>query len=251
MTGSSPARPARRTRRRVGHAWSYGPVLRPADRRAGKRDGRAVAGRPVEPASGGHGTPWSDRLTATWQENDSRMLARTADRLAPAARRLRLAFGEVGRLDGLLAELVADPAPEPEPAARRGEAHLTDQELQGRRAGERARVIAAHRARIAELRTRRDALLAECSALGAEIAEEFEVAREVSCRMRWFYARRLHTYARAWWSAAATSTSGFAELPASTWADRPCPWLPPGLTERLATTAAAVLPETSTEGAGR
>ncbi|WP_353708533.1 hypothetical protein ABRQ22_03075 [Cellulosimicrobium sp. ES-005] len=233
MTSRTPP-PAPRARRSVEHARSYGPLLRLADRMAGRTDRRRAAPLGIEARR----LPWPARLDATWRENDLRQLSATTDRLAPAIDGLHRAFGQVERLDRELAELEARAAvlPAPRSGSGGGEVHLSAEQVASRRAREHAAARAAASARADQVRARRADALDECVRLRSLLLEEIELAREVSDRLRWYYTRRLQTYARALRVAPADGTTPRPspwEASEATWTGRPCPWLPDGLGARL------------------
>lgn len=253
MTSRTPP-PNRRARRSVEHARSYGPLLRLADRMAGRTDRRRAVPLGVEARH----LPWPARLDATWRENDLRQLSATTDRLAPAIDGLHRAFGQVERLDRELVELEARAAvvPAPRSGSGGGEVHLSAEQVAARRAREHAAARAAVSARADQVRARRAEALDECVVLRALLLEELELAREVSDRLRWYYSRRLQTYARALRVAPVDGTAPRPhswEASEASWTGGPCTWLPTGLEARLrdagapTRTARATVPESEQE----
>ena len=232
-----------RTQRSVEHARSYGLLLRAADTVAGRRDRRgAGAGSALEARR----SPWPSRLEATGTENCTRVLVMTADRLKPVIEELRGAFGAVTLLDREVTEVRKElDALAPSIVVKRGgEQHLSQEQVTDRRARKDEAHLTSKRAHLTDVKARRDALLIRCVDLRAELAEEFELAREVADRLGWYYTRRLRTYARARLHGAVASEQDRADsqgagqwewvLKGPSWVDQQCPWYPDGLDARLA-----------------
>lgn len=226
-----PPTPQSRTRRRVEHAYSYGLPLRFADGRAGRRDAGidwSVFGAPA----------FLQRLTATCRENGSRLFARTADRLRPTVKDLHHQFDELRRLRYEIGVAEAQVAARPEPALTAvggAERHMPADAIAARRQREDDVARASATAHVDQLRAERAQARAACGRLRAEIAEEFELAREQSERLHWYYERRGATYLRALLRRRGANPTGAPvpewHLPAAPWTTQPCPWIPVGLDE--------------------
>ncbi|GEL95968.1 hypothetical protein [Cellulomonas composti] len=216
-----------RSRRRVEHALSLDPVFYVADGAAGRLDRGAPAGP--------DGTAWEQRLLATYRENDQRILARTADALAREARELREQYGHWVRLGREIDAVEARIGELPEPvlaAVGNGERHLDEAAIKARRLREHDAALGALQDEARRLRDERSAVQERCVTLRATVAEEFELACEVSERLRWFYTRRRATYTRARQRAGRATpldvTTQAAPLPTAAWTTQPCPWVPAG-----------------------
>lgn len=238
MKSSTGRRSALRARRRVEHAWSYGLPLRLADHLAGRRDRRSGA-------DVSEGTPWQRGLEATWRENDQRNLARTGDRLAPTVKALHHRYGEWNRLDRQIAETERTLAALPEPVlapAGSGESHLSDVEIAARRRREHGAARSAILAELDRLHAQQTDARTQSVALRAMIAEEYEIARETSERLRWYYTRRLATYTRSLTATRTGAGTGGTrpadswQLPVAPWTTRPAPWVPAGFDDAVTTT---------------
>lgn len=222
------SRAGSRASRRVQHAYSLGPFLRVADRCAGRFDRNAPEGP--------GGTEYELRLSATAWENDQRIFTDTADRLSPAARELSNTYGQWKRLGYEIAQAEARVAAVPEPVLSpvgHGERHLDAAAIAARRGREHAAVVAGLVAHADQLRAERGAAHKRCVSLLADITDAFELARERSERLRWYYTRRRATYNRARHrksSARNIETAAQAwQLPPAAWSSKPCPWIPAGI----------------------
>jgi len=131
---------------------------------------------------------------------------------------------------------------QPEPiltAVGGGESHLSSEAIAARRTREHHAATSAIRAEVDRIRSQHAEAHEQCVVLRAVLAEEFELACEVSERLRWYYARRLATHNRSL-EATRAATAGTAlpaawQLSATPWATKPCPWIPKGLDADLAT----------------
>lgn len=222
MSRSTRSGPAR-TMRRVPAAWSYLPAPRVVDRLAGHRlDAAAVAELSR--------TPWAQRVTQTYLENDARLFRAAQARVAPQIRLLLTAAVELAELADerrrLVAKLEALPAVD---LTMRGDAegHLSAVGVAERRTREHDRRSGALSAQIDQVVAAERARRAQVHHARAIVAEEFDDAVCGAVRNKHFYSRRMGTFARAAAKAAGVSTVPAIELPLSTWASGPCPWLPP------------------------
>lgn len=230
-TNTRTRRPSR-INRRVKHAWSYGPFLRMADNIDSHQDAPNAAGQQLA------SMPWFTRMSATRLENDQRLFAMVEDKLHDSVAALNEAFGQILELDAHLAKLAGDAAqiaPADLSSAGGAEQHLTPGAVAVRRSREHQAKVEASQAQFTAARDQQQSLIGTCLTLRAQLNEEFQLAKSISERMRHFYSRRVSTYARRLSRDRTTDLDlGFCLDPAP-WTAAPCPWLPPGLSDRLNT----------------
>lgn len=210
-----------RTTRRVPAPLSYLPVPRLVDRVAGLRQA------PVLPDL--RRSSYAQRLTQTYWENDARLLLASQAAVAEDLRLLHAAQDERDALAARRQDLVERLAAlGPVDLTARGDAeeHLPGSAVADRRRREHERRCAGLEAELRALADQEAACLRGEREARARVIEEFTAAQARSLRMRHYYSRRLATFAR---HVPASSSEPVAvpdlELPASTWAVGPCPWL--------------------------
>lgn len=213
-----------RARRGVTGARSYGPLLRFADNIHGIVDAR----RTDAPLAA---LPWCRRLQETYNENCLRILAGTRDVLTPQLIVLASGRRQLAMIETQLASLEqqVDAVRAGDPAPGNGERHLPPAALTARserRAGAVRARLTAERER---LRDERETLRQRLADAESIVLEEFDMATEIAARMRAFYQRRLHTYARRFLGRRDVADLTHDLLPA--WAASPCPWLTPAPVE--------------------
>lgn len=218
-----------RTVRRVPAPLSYLPAPRVLDRFAGRGlDAAAVADL--------HRTGWAQRITQTYLENDARLLLASQAAVEAEIRTLLTVGDELRelaeqrrRLDRQLQELV------PPDLGVRGDAeeHLSQAAVASRRRREHEVVRARLTGELDRVTARERECRAQVHVARATVTEEFETARTRSLRLRHFYSRRLATFARSAARSAGLTTAPLVELPLSTWAQGPCPWVPAPYAEAL------------------
>ncbi len=232
-SGPHPSAPRRaRTRpmrRHVGPALSYWPVLRWVDHVHGWIDSRR--GPEVAPQE----LPWARRLTSTYEENEQRLMVKVRHALHRETAALRDAFEQLPAQDQQIAaqEHRLETMSDREKPRRWSEAHLPEDITKVRRdrdARQERRRLEEH---VEALRASRAESLGRCARGHGVIVERYEIAVMISAQMRRYYSRRLGTYGRAL-SRRRSGVDGWdLSLPPVSHEIERCPWLPPGLDQRL------------------